>query len=256
MCYLPGSEGKGISDVLCGCVGFSGKLPSPWYGSLDQIGTDNCFLKKGYGLTYGDGFTARTEPETVLDVPAKAAADPADGTKYTRGLFKDGVYVNEYAGITAKIPGEWKQMPENEMTESKSYKLSKCTTAKDKNRENASFYDAVFADSMRGIDIRFVNTKLAAPDDPAYDENKYLDDYGSFVKGMYKDFPITVEYVGRTKVTVCGKEYVRDTFTLSGNEGVQTLCFYARKLDDNLMSVMEIYFFGKHTAEEYEKMFS
>ncbi|MCQ2483484.1 MAG: glycoside hydrolase family 3 protein [Clostridia bacterium] len=62
MCYLPGSEGKGISDVLCGCADFTGKLPSPWYGSVDQIGTDNCFLELGYGLTYGDDFTAREEP--------------------------------------------------------------------------------------------------------------------------------------------------------------------------------------------------
>ena len=67
MCYLPGSEGKGISDVLCGCADFSGKLPSPWYGALDQIGTDKSFLKKGYGLSYGDGFTARKEPETLSD---------------------------------------------------------------------------------------------------------------------------------------------------------------------------------------------
>ncbi len=256
MCYLPGSEGKGISDVLCGCANFSGKLPSPWYGSLDQIGTDNCFLKKGYGLTYGDGFTARTEPETVLDVPAKAAANPADGTNYKKGLFKDGVYVNDCTGLKAKIVGDLKQLDENELRESMAHTRSKCTTAKDKVRENATFYDASFGSEVLGIDLKFVNTKLAAPDDPAYDENKYLDDYGSFVKGMYKDFPITVEYVGRTKVIVCGKEYVRDTFTLSGNEGVQTLCFYARKLDDNLMSVMEIYFFGNHIAEEYEKMFS
>ena len=71
MCYLPGSEGKGISDVLCGCADFSGKLPSPWYGALDQIGTDKCFLKKGYGLSYGDGFTARKEPETLSDAPAQ-----------------------------------------------------------------------------------------------------------------------------------------------------------------------------------------
>ena len=71
MCYLPGSEGKGISDVLCGCADFSGKLPSPWYGSLDQIGTDKSFLKKGYGLSYGDGFTARKEPETLSDAPAQ-----------------------------------------------------------------------------------------------------------------------------------------------------------------------------------------
>ena len=65
MCYLPGSEGKGISDVLCGCADFTGKLPSPWYGSIDQIGTERSFLERGYGLTYGNGFRAKNEPETV-----------------------------------------------------------------------------------------------------------------------------------------------------------------------------------------------
>ena len=59
MCYLPGSEGKGISDVLCGCADFTGKLPSYWYGSLEQIGTDKCFLGRGYGLSYGEGFKPR-----------------------------------------------------------------------------------------------------------------------------------------------------------------------------------------------------
>ncbi len=59
MCYLPGSEGKGISDVLCGCADFTGKLPSDWYGSLDQIGTDKCFLRRGYGLSYVEGFKPR-----------------------------------------------------------------------------------------------------------------------------------------------------------------------------------------------------
>lgn len=52
MCYLPGSEGQGVADVLCGGSGFSGKLPSPWYSSVDQIGTNDCWLEKGYGLTY------------------------------------------------------------------------------------------------------------------------------------------------------------------------------------------------------------
>ena len=67
MCYLPGSEGKGISDVLCGCSDFSGKLPSDWYGSLEQIGTDEHFLGRGYGESYGEGFTPRKEPETRAD---------------------------------------------------------------------------------------------------------------------------------------------------------------------------------------------
>ena len=56
MCYLPGSEGKGISDVLCGNNDFSGKLPEPWYGSIDQIGSGECLFELGYGLSYGKGF--------------------------------------------------------------------------------------------------------------------------------------------------------------------------------------------------------
>ena len=67
MCYLPGSEGKGISDVLCGCADFEGKLPSPWYGSVDQIGTDKNFLEQGYGLSYGSGFQPENEPERISD---------------------------------------------------------------------------------------------------------------------------------------------------------------------------------------------
>ena len=51
MCYLPGSEGQGVANVLCGRRPFTGKLPSPWYSSVDQIGTLDCWLPRGYGLT-------------------------------------------------------------------------------------------------------------------------------------------------------------------------------------------------------------
>lgn len=52
MCYLPGSEGQGVADVLCGGEDFSGKLPSPWYSSLDRFRNGEYWLEKGYGLTY------------------------------------------------------------------------------------------------------------------------------------------------------------------------------------------------------------
>ncbi|MGN0687625.1 MAG: glycoside hydrolase family 3 protein [Oscillospiraceae bacterium] len=52
MFYLPGSEGQGVANVLCGKADFSGKLPSAWYSSTGQIGTDSCWLAQGYGLTY------------------------------------------------------------------------------------------------------------------------------------------------------------------------------------------------------------
>ncbi len=53
MCYLPGSEGKGITDVLCGLSDFTGRLPEPWYGSVGQIGTEECLFSRGYGLSCG-----------------------------------------------------------------------------------------------------------------------------------------------------------------------------------------------------------
>lgn len=52
MCYLPGTEGQGIANVICGDADFTGTLPSPWYENVDQIGTNNCMFKRGYGLKY------------------------------------------------------------------------------------------------------------------------------------------------------------------------------------------------------------
>jgi beta-glucosidase len=51
MCYLPGSEGQGVANVLCGRAPFRGKLPSPWYSDASQIGTGEAWLPMGYGLT-------------------------------------------------------------------------------------------------------------------------------------------------------------------------------------------------------------
>ena len=51
MCYLPGSEGQGVANVLCGQKPFTGTLPSPWYSAVEQIGTDECWLPRGFGLT-------------------------------------------------------------------------------------------------------------------------------------------------------------------------------------------------------------
>lgn len=52
MCYLPGSEGQGVANVLTGKAPFTGKLPSPWYSSVEQIGTGEYKFPVGYGLTY------------------------------------------------------------------------------------------------------------------------------------------------------------------------------------------------------------
>jgi beta-glucosidase len=54
MCYLPGSEGDGVASVLSGEAPFTGKLPMPYYESVDDIGKEDAKLlfEVGYGLTY------------------------------------------------------------------------------------------------------------------------------------------------------------------------------------------------------------
>lgn len=52
MCYLPGTEGKGVANILCGLSNFTATLPSPWYRTTSEIGTDQCLFEIGYGLNY------------------------------------------------------------------------------------------------------------------------------------------------------------------------------------------------------------
>ncbi|MBO4395171.1 MAG: glycoside hydrolase family 3 protein [Eubacterium sp.] len=50
MSYLPGSEGQGVANVLCGGTPFSGKLPSPWYANDKQIESGKPWREQGYGM--------------------------------------------------------------------------------------------------------------------------------------------------------------------------------------------------------------
>lgn len=54
ICYLPGSEGGGIGNVLTGKSSFSGTLPMPYYSNTSQIRTEKVLYPVGYGLKYSN----------------------------------------------------------------------------------------------------------------------------------------------------------------------------------------------------------
>ncbi|MBO4496555.1 MAG: glycoside hydrolase family 3 C-terminal domain-containing protein, partial [Clostridiales bacterium] len=62
MCYLPGSEGgNAVSDILTGKAEFYGRLPMPYYSSVEQIGTEESWLPLGFSAAEkGEEFD--TEP--------------------------------------------------------------------------------------------------------------------------------------------------------------------------------------------------
>jgi len=52
MCYIPGSEGDGVANVLTGKSCFKGTLPMPYYAKVDDIRTDKVLFPVGYGIMY------------------------------------------------------------------------------------------------------------------------------------------------------------------------------------------------------------
>lgn len=71
MCYLPGSEGgNAVSDILTGKAEFYGRLPMPYYSSVDQIGseTGEVWLPLGFSAAeQGEDFDTEPGSETSAD---------------------------------------------------------------------------------------------------------------------------------------------------------------------------------------------
>ena len=257
MCYLPGSEGKGISDVLCGCSDFTGKLPSPWYGSLDQICTDKCWLERGYGLNYGDDFKPKTEPESVYDTSSEAAVDPAvEGTNYTAGQFKDGVYVNEYAKLKLNVPGNliyYKPDPSQ-----KEETIAALTDEKEIAVAKARIDDAGFGNMTEYIGIYFVNPNMAIPvifpDKQEVSESDILDYYSNYIKALAESRGAKVDFKDRERVTIGGREYLRDIAYFNGNENAYE-AISIRLLDDLVCCIYYTSGDPEKTPEYYESLF-
>ena len=259
MCYLPGSEGKGISDVLCGCADFKGKLPAPWYGSLDQIGTNKCWLERGYGLSYGSDFKAKAEPETILDPPTVVAEDPAtEGTNYTKGLFKDGVYVNEYAGIKFNVPGNLNYFSAYN-SELKERQIEELTDETDLAILKATIYEANFGNMNEATTITFYNIPMlldsVMSDKEEITEEDALDYHKKIVIDNSEQQGLKIDFKKREKVTLGGQEYMRDICYYNGDENNYE-AFWIRKIDDDL--ICELWYTAhesKKTPEYYESLF-
>lgn len=58
--WLPGTEGKGITDVLFGDYGFSGKLSRTWFKTVDQLPMN--IGDRHYDPLFSFGFGLTTDP--------------------------------------------------------------------------------------------------------------------------------------------------------------------------------------------------
>ncbi|MBR5424971.1 MAG: glycoside hydrolase family 3 protein [Clostridiales bacterium] len=74
MCYLPGSEGgNAVSDILTGKASFYGRLPMPYYSSIDQIGSETGEVWLPVGFSAAEKKEEGQEPETTESTEATDA---------------------------------------------------------------------------------------------------------------------------------------------------------------------------------------
>ncbi|MBE6753438.1 MAG: glycoside hydrolase family 3 protein [Ruminococcaceae bacterium] len=259
MCYLPGSEGKGISDVLCGCSDFTGRLPSPWYGSVEEIGTEQCVFEMGYGMSYPEGFVPRAEPAAVYDEPtAPGTPEAAIGTAYKKGVVDGNVYTNEYASITCRLPEGYKMADEYFLqTISEQDMEAAGNIEKDRLRESAKIFDGYVQGSAMGefVSFEFINTKLGVPNAKDYTPDDYIDDKNAMIERINNPFGTEFSYGEREKVIICGEEYTKEVI-FATNSGMEMHGYtYARRLDDDFIFVIDIIASQDMYDEDYESWF-
>ena len=218
-------------------------------GSSFTCSTDNKIIEsEEYGHIY------IITLERNLPLPEFDGENPMDGTNYTQGVFNDGIYTNEYAELKMKIPDEFEQIGDEDREEMFMYAVNS-TAGEDKNRLLATKYDAGFWSNGETIHIYFLNSWLGSKDGRNYTEEDYLNDYMNYyVSGLEKD-GIMAAQKDLVKVTLGGKEYSCVELVMEAGGTEAHLYYYVRKLDDNLMLMIEFDSMSDKRADYYEKLF-
>jgi hypothetical protein len=107
---------------------------------------------------------------------------------------------------------------------------------------SAVIWDDIFENGFdAAVTYKFVNTAMGFPDDPQCTEEEYLDYIKVFDTYWDEEAGITHAYKDRAKVVLGGKDYIREEYTISaGEEYSEVIAYYVRRLDDNLICVIEV----------------
>ena len=184
-------------------------------------------------------------------VPKFSGEDPMTGTKFTAGTVKDGVYINEYAGLKIKVPDGFTALGEEERKKDQAEALRAASDSKEKTRMQATNFDAWLWDRNTGtsIMVEFMNTRLGFPYDSDYTEEDFLNDD---IK-KYEELNIIKKEI--SKVNLGGKEYTRAALTMQNDGRDFFVYLYVRKLDDNLMVEISCGGMGEKSSDYFEKLF-
>ena len=193
--------------------------------------------------------------ERNLPVPEFDGDNPMEGTAYVPGVISGGVYANEYAGLKMNIPDGFEEISSGDLEEMLMYAVNSTADGEDKDRLLASHFDAGFWANGETIYISFLNTWLGSAEGPSYTEEDYLNDYLTYyADGLEKDgHKVTRGDI--VKVNLGGNEYLRAELIMEAGAQEFHLYYYVRRLDDNLMIMIEVDSMSDKRSDFYENLF-
>ena len=188
-----------------------------------------------------------------------ADIDPAAGTAFTKGTFKDGVYSNACAELSINVPEEYIAFGSTELNWVRLDALAYCVDDEDKQYESARIYDVFLYDGNGSggvIEVTYLNTDIAFPDENNVTEEFYLDDYEArlIARNEADDEGEPLERRDTGSVILGGNEYMRTTVARGSGDSFNQY-FYVRKVDDNLFCMIMISDLSGNPPEYYEGMF-
>ena len=153
-----------------------------------------------------------------------------------------------------QIPDGFVEIGDEDRDEMFMYAVNQ-TTGADKVRLLATKYDAGFWSKGETIHIYFFNPWLGSKDGRNYTAEDYLSDYMKYyVNGLAKD-GLKATQNDIVKVTLGGKEYSRVELVMEAGGKETHLYYYVRRIDDNLMIMIEADSMSDKRADYYEKLF-
>ena len=187
---------------------------------------------------------------------ASEGYDFMNGTNYTKCVVEDGVYTNEYANLKIIVPEGFYMMGAESTEMSRNNSISELTEEMDIAIETATVWDAVLMGYEDVIQIDFINTRLAVPNDMNFTADEYLDHFEDYELRMVPKSMAPEVGSERVKVNFGGREYLRTQITLHDYSETGNIYNYVCKLDENLMCSIQVAIWSKKTPEEYEKLIS
>lgn len=239
---------KSENGYCCGLMKDNGGYSHS--GSSFTCSTDNRIIEsEAFGHIYVITL------ERNMPLPEFDSENPMDGTNYTKGVFKDGIYTNECAGLKMQIPDGFVEIGDDDLEEMFMYAVNSTADGVDKDRLLATKADVGFWLNGETVYVYFLNTWIGSDEGPDYTEEDYLHDYVEYyVGGLAKD-GIKATPNDIVKVMLGGKEYSRVELVMEAGGNEAHLYYYVRRIDDNLMVMIEADSMSDKGSDYYEKLF-